>query len=302
MYRSRRPLAVGRSHPDTAPPPEPERRVRTVPYSALRRVPPATAHPPGHPCPHTYANWRTGRKQTSSLPLNSAIDASKALRGGHIVQHRGPPTRGRRAHWGEIAMPDTTSALTPEAVALLRGGPRAAVTVAVLALRLRGSVLPGRPGTMRTSGAATGSEHPLEKAVHAALYRPTGLRNLVDRPRVREALTALRTDLVAAGLLRTVPAMKTRAGRRALRELRERLPLPEGLTRPSGVRQAGWTQADMVLAVALYGEPALVAVAPHFAREAGLLGRLAVDDGVSPPPWGGHGGSGFGDGCGSVYG
>ncbi|MFF7370451.1 hypothetical protein [Streptomyces tricolor] len=35
----------------------------------------------------------------------------------------------------------------PCAVALLRGGDRAAVTVAVLALHLRGAVEAGRPGT-----------------------------------------------------------------------------------------------------------------------------------------------------------
>ncbi|MFI9341128.1 hypothetical protein ACIG0D_07670 [Streptomyces sp. NPDC052773] len=46
-------------------------------------------------------------------------------------------------------MSDGTAALAPHEIALLRGGPRAAVTVALVALHLRGMVEPGPPGTVR---------------------------------------------------------------------------------------------------------------------------------------------------------
>ncbi|MDX3575202.1 TIGR04222 domain-containing membrane protein, partial [Streptomyces sp. ID05-47C] len=49
----------------------------------------------------------------------------------------------------------TSIRLRPYEVALLRGGPRAAVTVAVVALHLRGDVEAGRPGRLRTSEASS---------------------------------------------------------------------------------------------------------------------------------------------------
>lgn len=160
----------------------------------------------------------------------------------------------------------------PCAVALLRGGDRAAITVAVLALHLRGAVEAGRPGTLRRTGAG-GTEpfrHPLEKAVRTGLYRPAGPRELPGRAVVRRALARMRAELAADGLLRVLPPGRTRSARRLLAELRERRPLPDG---PDGL-----PEEEVLLAVALYGERALTALVPRFAREAGLTGRGALAD------------------------
>ncbi|MFI6494151.1 TIGR04222 domain-containing membrane protein [Streptomyces sp. NPDC050564] len=175
--------------------------------------------------------------------------------------------------------------LEPQTVALLRGGARAAVTVAVLALHLRGAAGAGRPGTMRASGASAGAGLPLEKAVHASLYRPAGMRELLERPRVRRTLAELRTEAAAAGLLRRFPPHRTRTARRALKQLRAGLPLPAD--------RAGLSTDDLLLAVALYGDAALTVLAARFAEAAGLIGRGGVaEHGQS---WGGGGGIGFTD-------
>lgn len=157
----------------------------------------------------------------------------------------------------------------PQTVALLRGGPRAAVKVALVALHLRGAVAPGPAGTIRTSnpapGTSFGSALALEKAVRGSLYLPAGLRELMDRPRVRRALAELRGEAAAAGLLRRLPPRRTRAARRVLRELRAATPLPAG---PEGL-----SPAEVLLAVALYGDTALTALVPRFTEAAGLKGR-----------------------------
>lgn len=67
----------------------------------------------------------------------------------------------------------------PYEIALLRGGSRAAVTVAVLALHLRGLIDVGRPGRIRATGVAPAPSEDAEDglpalsalpaAVHAAL-------------------------------------------------------------------------------------------------------------------------------------
>ncbi|MGW5537713.1 TIGR04222 domain-containing membrane protein [Streptomyces sp. NPDC004009] len=169
---------------------------------------------------------------------------------------------------------DRTTPLPPHpcAIALLRGGDRAAVTVAVLALHLRGAVEAGRPGTLRRTGAADAGtfRHPLEKAVRTGLYRPAGPRELTARAVVRRALAGTRAELVAAGLLRALPPGRTRAGRRLLVELRERRPLPDG---PDGL-----AEQEVLVAVALHGERALTALLPRFARDCGLTGRGALAD------------------------
>ncbi|MFJ2303936.1 TIGR04222 domain-containing membrane protein [Streptomyces sp. NPDC087787] len=188
-----------------------------------------------------------------------------------------------------------TNRLAPHEIAFLRGGRRAAVTVSVLALRTRGAVGPGRGGTMHTTGPARGAgtglpalPH-LTKTVHAALYRPAGMRQLLDREPVARALTDLRHELTAAGLLRVFPPGRTRAGRRALRDLRDRHPLP--------TTGRGLSADDRLLAVALYGDRALTRLMPRFAREAGLLGRGGTTEQELPRSWGG-GSGGFS--CASV--
>ncbi|GCB44910.1 TIGR04222 domain-containing membrane protein [Streptomyces sp. NL15-2K] len=177
---------------------------------------------------------------------------------------------------------DTTVGLEPYEVALLRGGPRAAVTVAVVALHLRGAVEAGRPGTLRKTGAASSAtgdapphRHPLEKAVRVGLYRPAGIRELLSRAVVRRALARMRAGLAAAGLLRSVMPGPTRAARRHLAALRERHPLPDG---PEGL-----AEETVLLAVALYGDQALTALLPLFTRDSGLIGRDALaDEGLFP--------------------
>ncbi|WP_217238931.1 TIGR04222 domain-containing membrane protein [Streptomyces sp. AC555_RSS877] len=167
----------------------------------------------------------------------------------------------------------TTVRLEPHEVALLRGGPRAAVTVAVLALYLRGAADAGRPGTVRVSGELSGAGHALsalDQAVYAALQQPAGIRELSGRPAVRQEVSAVRAGLVAAGLLRALPPRRTRAARHALAALRAQHPLP--------ARRKGLPTADALFRVALHGDPALAALAPRFAMRAGLTARVEVAD------------------------
>ncbi|MFG2474729.1 TIGR04222 domain-containing membrane protein [Streptomyces fagopyri] len=187
----------------------------------------------------------------------------------------------------------------PYAVALVRGGPRAAVTVAVLALRLRGAAEAGRPGAMRTSRAPAltvhppkRSAHPLERAVHASLYRPAGMGELLRRTRVRQALAQLRTELTEAGTLRTFPPGPTLVARRLLRRTRAERPLPTG--------REGLSRHDVLLAVALHDVGALTFLEPRFAVDAGLVGRGGTaDKGLLPHSWGSGCGGSYTDGGGS---
>ncbi|MEU6087255.1 TIGR04222 domain-containing membrane protein [Streptomyces sp. NPDC047085] len=183
----------------------------------------------------------------------------------------------------------------PHALALLRGGARAAVTVAVLGLHLRGAVEAGRTGTMRTSGPAPqGPLPPLAKAVHATLYRPAGLRQLLDRQAVRKALAGLRAELVAEGMLRRTLPGPTRAARQALKRLRTRHPLPAHSPRPSGL-----SSDDQLLLVALHGDKALTLLVPRFTREAGLTGRGGPTEHGLRQSWSTGGGGGFS--CGDAH-
>nr|WP_279617306.1 TIGR04222 domain-containing membrane protein [Streptomyces bungoensis] len=217
---------------------------------------------------------------------------------------RSPSARGRRAPRGGGVM-ERTPRIPPDpcAVALLRGGARAAVTVAVVGLHLRGAVHAGRPGTLRRTGAreAVSFRHPLEKAVHIGLYRPAGLRELPERAVVRRALARMRAELAAEGLLRPPVPGRTRAARRLVASLRAGHPLP-------GSRD-GSADEEVLLAVALYGDLALTALLPGLTRDAGLTGRGALaDQGLFPwgrgsglrgvtgyeGPSGGYGGDGHG--------
>ncbi|MFG2884651.1 TIGR04222 domain-containing membrane protein [Streptomyces sp. NPDC048297] len=190
---------------------------------------------------------------------------------------------------------ETNVPTDPHALALLRGGTRAAVTVAVLGLHLRGAVEAGSAGTMRTSGPAPRGPVPaLARAVHAALYRPAGLRQLLDRQGVRKALAGLRAELIAAGMLRRTLPGPTRAARRVLRRLRSRNPLP--------AHRSGLSPDDTLLLVALHGDKALTLLAPRFTREAGLTGRGGTTERGLRTSWGsGEGGGGGGFGCGDVH-
>ncbi|MFF5971181.1 TIGR04222 domain-containing membrane protein [Streptomyces sp. NPDC012769] len=200
----------------------------------------------------------------------------------------------------------------PQALALLRGGPRAAVTVALVALHQRGAVAAGRRGTIRANGGAGRTHDPLQLGVHRSLQRALALRVLATRPTARQALDALSAELGSRGLLRppgrlraarlllgsvpvtigtglvatglsgpalavgAVPVLAaaalfcvpptTRAAHRLLANLRARHPLPTH-------RRAVTDGRDVLLYVALYGDPALALFLPHFSRDGGLLDR-----------------------------
>lgn len=146
----------------------------------------------------------------------------------------------------------------------------------------------GRAGTLRTTGPVRGvALPPLTGAVHAALYRPAGLGRLLERQAVRAALAELRAGLVTAGWLRAFPPGRTGAARRSLKQPRDRHPLPAD--------RAGLPAEEILLAVALYGDRALTALAPRFARDAGLTGRGGSTERESP---GLSCGSGSGMSCG----
>jgi hypothetical protein len=210
----------------------------------------------------------------------------------------------------------TAFRLTPYEIALLRGGPPAAVTVAVVALHLRGAVGAGLPGTIRRTSTDTDAADterpprplpPLERAVldcldeRDELDEPAGLREIAAHPSVRLAVAGLRTGLTAAGLLRTVLPTPTRAARRLLRDLSERHAPPSA--------RHGLTEDGKLLAVALHGKAALRVLVPRFALRAGLTERVEVGgkrllghsprnlapgdgDGTLAPHWCGDGGGG----------
>ncbi|MET9872778.1 TIGR04222 domain-containing membrane protein [Streptomyces sp. NPDC006386] len=199
----------------------------------------------------------------------------------------------------------TAVRLEPHEIALLGDGPRAAVTVAVVDLYLRGLVEADLPGTMRRGVAdAVAGERPpspLAEAVRTALREPAGPRTLVKDPEVRLAVALMRIPLAEAGLLRYPLLGPTRAARRHVRELRQRHPLPAS--------RRGLSDHDRLLAVALHGEAALRLLVPRFALRAGLVRRAEVGGKSllkhSRGPYGGGGGSaghaycgGGGGGCG----
>lgn len=66
---------------------------------------------------------------------------------------------------------------------------------------------------------------------------------------------------MSAGLLRAFPPGRTGAARRSLKQLRDRHPLPAG--------RAGLPVEEILFVVALYGDRALMALAPRFARDGG---------------------------------
>ncbi|MFJ9715532.1 TIGR04222 domain-containing membrane protein [Streptomyces sp. NPDC101213] len=193
----------------------------------------------------------------------------------------------------------TPAGIRPYEVALLRGGPRAAVTVAVVALHLRGAVEAGRPGELRASEASSGAagQAPpapsplpqLAEAVRTAPARPAGLSWVREHADVRAALAGLRAGLRSAGLLRALPPHRTGAARRVLDALSADHPLP--------ARRKGLSEADVLMAVALYGEPALRVLVPRFALRAGLIARAGVSESrgfhARSPRGGGTGGTAY---------
>ncbi|MER5307180.1 TIGR04222 domain-containing membrane protein [Streptomyces sp. NPDC002773] len=111
----------------------------------------------------------------------------------------------------ESGAPRTDEVPPPQALALLRGGRRAAVTVALVALHQRGAVAAGRKHTIRANGGPGRTRDPVQLGVHRALHRAFPLRDLVLRPEARRAVDALHVELRATGLLRS-PARRGAAG------------------------------------------------------------------------------------------
>jgi hypothetical protein len=168
---------------------------------------------------------------------------------------------------GAVAEPQT-----PEYVrlAFLVDG-RFAATAAVLAeLHAQGAVDAGRARTVKLAEGSRVSPTGFERIVWNALHGSTSPGALAALPSVMGAFTALRRRLVSEGLLRRgVPSRwflpaRTRAGRRVLAEARVRVPVSAD-------------GAEVGMQVALYGNEALNALMPKFAKAAGLLARASGD-------------------------
>ncbi|MEU9294942.1 TIGR04222 domain-containing membrane protein [Streptomyces sp. NPDC048266] len=139
----------------------------------------------------------------------------------------------------------------PQALALLRGGRRAAVTVALVALHQRGAVAAGRKHTIRANGGPGRTRDPVQLGVHRALHRAFALRDLVLRPEARRAVDALHGELRATGLMRS-PARRGAAG-----ALLGCVPLTIGV----GVYVTVPSDAVQAVVLAAGALPALMAVA-----------------------------------------
>ncbi|MET9773706.1 TIGR04222 domain-containing membrane protein [Streptomyces sp. NPDC006367] len=166
----------------------------------------------------------------------------------------------------------TETGWEPHEIALLNGGPRAAVTVAVVALHLRGAVETGPRGTLCATGPEPEGLGHFEGTVLDCLREPLTARELVRHPDVRLALALTRIPLAEEGLLRYPFLGPTRGARRRVEFWRERHPLP--------VAGHGLTDEDTLLAVALHGDAALNVLLPRFALRAGLTAPNAPADGV----------------------
>jgi uncharacterized protein (TIGR04222 family) len=144
--------------------------------------------------------------------------------------------------------------LAPQALALLRGGPRAAVVVALVALHQRGAVAAGRKGTIRANGGPGRTRDPLQLGVHSSLRRALGLRVLASQPRARRAVDALRDELGRSGLLR--PRGRLLAARALLVGAAAAIPAGLLITGPPG--------AALAPALALGAVPACAALTGLF--------------------------------------
>jgi hypothetical protein len=190
----------------------------------------------------------------------------------------------------------TAVRLEPHEIALLGEGPRAAVTVAVVELRLRGLVEADRSGTIwagvADAGRAEQPPSPLAAAVHACLRAPAAPKALVKDPEVRLAVAVMRIPLAEAGLLRHPLLGPTRAARRHVRALRDVHPLPAS--------RQGLTDRERLLLVALHGEAALRLLVPRFALRVGLVRRAEVGGAalLKDSPRGTNGGGGAFLSCG----
>ncbi|MFE6423757.1 TIGR04222 domain-containing membrane protein [Streptomyces enissocaesilis] len=158
----------------------------------------------------------------------------------------------------------------PHEIALLNGGPRGAVTVAVVALHLKGALETGPRRTLCATGPEPEGLGPFEGTVLDCLREPLTARELVRHSDVRLAVALARIPLADEGLLRYPRLGPTRGARRRVEFWRERHPLPT-------VRH-GLSDEDTLLAVALHGDAALRMLLPRFALRAGLTAPGAPAD------------------------
>ncbi|KYK14635.1 TIGR04222 domain-containing membrane protein [Streptomyces rochei] len=158
----------------------------------------------------------------------------------------------------------------PHEIALLNGGPRGAVTVAVVALHLKGALETGPRRTLCATGPEPEGLGPFEGTVLDCLREPLTARELVRHSDVRLAVALARIPLADEGLLRYPRLGPTRGARRRVEFWRARHPLP-------AVRH-GLSDEDTLLAVALHGDAALRMLLPRFALRAGLTAPGAPAD------------------------
>ncbi|MFF7551575.1 TIGR04222 domain-containing membrane protein [Streptomyces olivaceus] len=172
----------------------------------------------------------------------------------------------------------------PHEIALLGGGPPAAVTVAVVALHLLGAVETGPRRTLCATGPDPEGLGPFEGTVLGCLREPLTARELVRHTDVRLALALARIPLAEDGLLGPRRLRPNRGARRRVEFWRERHPLPAA--------GHGLADGDTLLAVALHGDAALRLLLPRFALRAGLANPGVPVEGVRFFP-GGSGRSRF---------
>ncbi|WP_395298333.1 TIGR04222 domain-containing membrane protein [Kitasatospora hibisci] len=214
-----------------------------------------------------------------------------------------------------------TDGLTAAHLAMVRGGPRAALVVVVVELHLAGAVAADRHGRLRRVVHAYPRKDatPLHRAVRTALSRALSCADAAVVPTVRRARKELRADLARRGLLcgrgRQAAAglVALAAGGSAVAAAAHGaapvgIPLAVasfGMLFVPGRTLAGWAllgerrrrhplpaadaprlraaQPDggTALLVALHGRRALRRLLPGFAAETGLLGGRAARDTVA---------------------
>lgn len=221
------------------------------------------------------------------------------MSGCQLTSNRAAPARSVGGNGARDLGAPMATELRPAEAAYLAGGPRSAVVTAIVMLRCDSAVGSARPGTINRKGPAPRGADPLTRAILGSLGTPIGSRMIRRRISVDKALMAIRTRLVAAGLL--IPLWRrilapivllglsaamfaaqpwgaggvavlalvsvrrprcTRAGRRAIRELRQAYPVPGADDEP----QPAW---DTGMIVAVHDELELPGIAA-FARRARL--------------------------------
>lgn len=164
-------------------------------------------------------------------------------------------------------------------VGYLRDGRFTAVASALAVLHGRGLVEAGRAGTVRRSEVnVTAPQDDFERLVWSAIHGFVSPGALMSRPHVDQALNDLRRRARRLGLLRWYLPVRdflpsrTRLGRNLVDAAWRDYPWP-----PSPETTDTELDQRIGMAVALYGNTALTALMPDFARDSGLLDRAGKD-------------------------